>query len=329
MVNEFLRFRFRFGGVLTAAATLAAVVSLAGFFGQYAWWLDIWSHFRVQYFAGFAVLGLCYSFGKRKRLAVAALCLAAINAVPVIAFLLPPASRAADTGDAFRAIFVNVNTQAGDPGKVISFIEREDPDIVVLAEIDDAWVAALERLFEHYAVRAIEPRRDNFGIALLSRNEAVSTAIVYYGQAKVPTLVATLLLGNRLLTLIATHPLPPAGSLYSALRDEQLDLIGRAVRAIEGPVLLLGDLNVTPWSYHYRALLGESGLQNSSQGRGLYATWPTFAWPLLMPLDHALHSEEIVILDKRVGPAVGSDHYPIIVDFAVEASREGGIYGGN
>jgi endonuclease/exonuclease/phosphatase (EEP) superfamily protein YafD len=314
--DDFFSFRLRLWGVVTAAGTLAAATSAAGFFGRFAWWLDIWSHFRVQYAFGFAALAICYLLGRKPRWGLAASLFFVLNAVPVIALLLPSARLSGSHGDAFRAILLNVNTHTGDPGRVIAFIEREQPDIVVLEEIDDEWVKSLQTLFQSYAVRAIEPRSDNFGIVLLSRKEAVSTEVVHYGQAKVPTIVATLRLDNRLLTLIATHPLPPAGPLYSALRDEQLDLIGRAVRAIEGPVLLLGDLNATPWSYHYRALLGESGLRNSSRGRGLYATWPTFAWPLLIPLDHALHSEEIVILDKRVGPAVGSDHYPVIVDFA-------------
>jgi endonuclease/exonuclease/phosphatase (EEP) superfamily protein YafD len=84
----------------------------------------------------------------------------------------------------------------------------------------------------------------------------------------------------------------------------------------------LGDLNTTPWSYHYHAFIRTSGLENASKGRGLHPTWPTFAPPLWIPLDHALHTDDLTILKKTVGPDVGSDHYPIRVDFALGASKE-------
>lgn len=314
--NDFFSFRLRLWGLLTAAGAIAAAASAAGFWGQFAWWLDIGSHFRVQYALGFAALALCYFVGGKKRWAVAALCVCLLNAAPIVAFLLPPARVPASHEDALRAILVNVNTQTGDPLKIISLIERENPDIVVLEEIDDEWVKSLGPLIEKYALRMIEPRQDNFGIALLSRGETKSAKVEFFGSAKVPSIVATVLLNNRPLTLIATHPLPPAGPLYSALRNEQLEQLGRSIRTLDGPVLLLGDLNVTPWSYYYRAFIRTSGLINSSRGRGIYPTWPTFAPPLSVPIDYALHTDDLVTLQKRVGPNVGSDHYPLLIDFA-------------
>jgi endonuclease/exonuclease/phosphatase (EEP) superfamily protein YafD len=89
------------------------------------------------------------------------------------------------------------------------------------------------------------------------------------------------------------------------------------VQRLGAPVLLLGDLNASPWSYPFRRLLEGSGLRDGSLGRGFQPTWPTGLWPLLIPLDHSLHSAGIGIQDRIVGPAVGSDHYPVIVDFTV------------
>jgi len=36
---------------------------------------------------------------------------------------------------------------------------------------------------------------------------------------------------------------------------------------------------------------------------------------LLIPIDHCLHSREVRIVRKQIGPDVGSDHYPVVVDF--------------
>ena len=37
----------------------------------------------------------------------------------------------------------------------------------------------------------------------------------------------------------------------------------------------------------------------------------------MIPIDHCLHSPGIQIVRKEIGPAVGSDHYPVVVEFAL------------
>jgi endonuclease/exonuclease/phosphatase (EEP) superfamily protein YafD len=118
---------------------------------------------------------------------------------------------------------------------------------------------------------------------------------------------------------MATHPLPPAGRDYSRWRNNQLAQLPGWVHRATSPLLLLGDLNVSPWSSHFRRLLRESGLRDSSQGRGVLPTWPTFSPLLRIPIDHCLYSQGIAIVDRRTGPHVGSDHFPVIVDFVIEA----------
>ena len=73
---------------------------------------------------------------------------------------------------------------------------------------------------------------------------------------------------------------------------------------------ILGDLNVSPWSPHFGGLLRESG-------RGVQATWPTNLAPMRIPIDHCLVSPDVSVVGRRVGPDVGSDHFPIVVDVQI------------
>jgi endonuclease/exonuclease/phosphatase (EEP) superfamily protein YafD len=82
------------------------------------------------------------------------------------------------------------------------------------------------------------------------------------------------------------------------------------------PVLLAGDLNTTPWSPYFQTLEKESGLKNSMKGFGFQPSWAGNAF-LKIPLDHFLHSPEIVIHNRMIGPDVGSDHLPVIIDFTI------------
>jgi endonuclease/exonuclease/phosphatase (EEP) superfamily protein YafD len=86
-------------------------------------------------------------------------------------------------------------------------------------------------------------------------------------------------------------------------------------------VILFGDLNVTPWSPYFADLLKHGGLKDTSQGRGLFGSWPSWLPGLRIPLDHCLTSPAILVADKRLGPKVGSDHLPMMIDLIVTSSR--------
>lgn len=148
-MNDFFKLQFRLWGILTAASFLGIIGSVAGFLGQFAWWLDIGSHFRIQYTLLFALLALCYLFRKKRP----------------------------------------------------------------------------------------------------------------------------------------------------------------------------GALNVSPWSPHYQNFIEQSRLINSSQGRAIHPTWPTFSLLFLIPLDHFLHTANIAIKSTRVGKSIGSDHFPVIVEFGMKDAK--------
>jgi len=111
--------------------------------------------------------------------------------------------------------------------------------------------------------------------------------------------------------------LPPGSAEYARLRNEQLHTVAAQVKASYRPVILIGDLNGTPWSPYFRDFLRASGLRNTSQGRGVQGSWPAGLPAGRIPLDHCLVSPEIRVIDRQVGPQVGSDHLPLLVDLEV------------
>jgi endonuclease/exonuclease/phosphatase (EEP) superfamily protein YafD len=212
---------------------------------------------------------------------------------------------------------MNVNTESGVPGKVAQAIRQLDPDVVAMEEVNDQWLSALAPALRSYPYSKAMPREDNFGIALYSKYPMVHGEIRQLGEADIPSAIAELELPDGRLTVIATHPLPPAGSENSRLRNDQLARLAETVTRLRSPVLLLGDLNATPWCSHFKRLLSQSGLRDSSQGRGILGTWPTHLPILLIPIDHCLHTAGVHVTRRTTGPKVGSDHYPLVIDFVL------------
>ncbi|MCU0878609.1 MAG: endonuclease/exonuclease/phosphatase family protein, partial [Pirellulaceae bacterium] len=82
------------------------------------------------------------------------------------------------------------------------------------------------------------------------------------------------------------------------------------------PLVLAGDLNLTEHSPYFRDLLRASGLADTRQGIGIQASWSPRVPLLSLPLDHVLVSRELAVVSRRLGPPLGSDHRPVVVQLA-------------
>jgi len=302
-------------GLLAAMGAVATTATLCGLAGRYGWLLDLASHFRVQYCIVLVVVAAGLSIVRKYKIAIFFGAVALFNLALVIPFYVGSDHGDATQARSLRVLLVNVYTSNRDHAAVLDSIERHDPDFVVAAEVNQRWMSVLDTLSQRYPYVVSRPREDNFGIVLLSKHPIVDSKIVSLSAIDVPSILAEFKLQGKRFFLLATHTLPPVSSEYARFRNEHLEAISQAVADLDAPVLLLGDLNVTPWSYFFRRLLRNSGLRNASRGRGVQPTWPTHMRVLLIPLDHCLHSPEIDVIDKRVGAHLGSDHYPVIVDF--------------
>ena len=303
--------------LFTAAGTVICFLTLAGFGGGYAWSLDLASHFRVQYLVCLALAALVVGLGRRFWLAAVFAAFAAWNLALILPLYDSPARPAAPDGEALRAYWLNVNTANRNAAALLASIDRHKPDFILLAEVNDRWTKDLRTLSADYPHKLERPRPDNFGIALYSRHPLQDQRVLDLGAAGVPSLLVRAAPGGRDFYLLGTHTLPPIGPTYARRRNLHLAAIPDLAASLEAPLLLLGDLNATPWSYNFKRLLAASALRNGARGRGLQPTWPAPLWPLRIPIDHSLHSTGIEIRDRLIGEAVGSDHYPVIVDYAV------------
>jgi endonuclease/exonuclease/phosphatase (EEP) superfamily protein YafD len=316
-----LGFRIRLSGMIGAAGAVACTATVLGFCGRFGWLFDLFSHFRVQYFLGLAVATALLLLSRQRKAAACFGIFAIINLVVILPLYFGHTVEAGQHESTLRAMLINVNTESGDPILVAKALSEMDPQIVVMEEINSRWLIDLEEALRACPNSCLRPRDDNFGIGLFSKFPLSNATVVEIGEAKVPSILADVRIGTTTLRVIATHPLPPAGARYSRWRNSQLDRIPDYVPNDGSSILLLGDLNVSPWSHHFKQLLTRTGLRDSSKGRGVQPTWPAGNPLLSIPIDHCLHSRDVMILRKKIGPNVGSDHYPVIVDIAIRGRK--------
>jgi len=296
--------RFRPRRVLAALTVLACLPTLLAPGARWHWFLELLTHFRPHYAI---VLFLCTAVSlaarKWKFAAVPAVFLA-IN----VGIMLPcwfGRSAVAPAAAVVRGITANVHTANREPGRFLAFVREEHPHFLLVIEVNQRWLTALEPLAKDYPHRIARPSGDNFGILFLSRLPAESLEIVKLGDLGLPSVLARLRVEGRTLTVIGTHPLPPVNARCAAARNDQLRALAPLVRRNPGPLIVMGDFNMTSWSPHFRDLLRDTGLRDSARGFGIQGTWPD-GGPIRprIPIDHVLVSPGVHVHDRRVGPPV-------------------------
>lgn len=223
-----------------------------------------------------------------------------------------------DIQETVKIVCINLLSSNGEFESVEAFINSESPDVLVLQEMTELWQMMLEPTLASYQYKTVIPRTDNFGIALYSRVDSTSSGVINIGNSGLPSIEAQFNYGKDRLTILATHPLPPVGKEYFDSRNDQLmALTNYSVSAINEHILI-GDLNCSSFSNHFKQLVKNTNLIDTRKGFGILPTWPTWFGMAKTTLDHCLVSEGITVKSRRVGQFIGSDHLPIIVELGIE-----------
>ena len=319
------RRRVPLGALLWLAAAALALARLAMLAAPLHWTLELSTHFAFQYALAALVLLLAFGMRRRRFGLVAGLLLVGVHGAPLVEVARAELGGSAEAatrreGD-LRFLLANVRTSNPQRRPLMELVRAVEPDVVLLLEVSQGWLDDLAPLESAYPHRLTVPRGDNFGIAILSARPLVDGRVLDLGATGVPSLEAGF--KGSSLRLLLTHPVPPMGAASAARRDGQLERAGewaaewaaRGAEASGGRAVLAGDLNATPWSPIFRRVLDRGRLRDSREGFGLQRTWPSGLHALLrLPIDHVLVGEGVTVLRREVGPHIGSDHRPVIVD---------------
>lgn len=301
--------------LLSLAVLIICVLTATGFLGLFWWIFDLASHFRFQYFILLILFTIILIFTDQRVVAGVAFTFGIVNLAFIIPLYIRP--RKIQTEQiVFRLLLANVYQPNQSYDRVLELVKSHSPDFILFIEINQVWLNALEGLHNSYPFSIELGRDDNYGMVLFSRFKSRKASIHHFGNAGLPSIIAEYDFNGESFTIIGSHPPPPKGAENSKLRNQQLSEIANYAIAKEGTIMLIGDLNITPWSPFFHRLLRDGGLINSAIGFGYQPTWPTKIPFLQLPIDHCLVSPEVVVVQKRIGPDIGSDHYPVIVDFS-------------
>ncbi len=282
-----------------------------------AWWLELFAHFRPQYALALLASGAALVALRARAAGVAALLLAAVNALPLLHYY-HPRPPPGPPGPELRAVLANVWYRNADPGRLLAWLRESPPDVAVLLEVTPQWRAAIAALADVLPYQA-----HSAGVLVASRRPLGALRAVEFEGEDEGALVFTTELAGVPVTVIGAHASWPLGAVVAARRGAQLETLAGLAREAPGPVLLLGDLNLTAFSPHFARLLAGGNLADCAAGRGFVPSWPVSFPPLGLRIDHCLHGPGLAPAVLRNGPRIGSDHYPLEVTLRAATAARG------
>lgn len=267
-----------------------AVYGLAGYYMLCAWFL-----FRKQWIAGFSSLA---SF------------------LILLGFLLPylsPEREKLGQDTQLTVAHFNVFKYNTDYDGMVWTAHQTEADLLSFQEVDNAWAGELEAAFaEEYPYYEIMPtERCCYGLAVFSKHPINCLDTLWLGD--VPSFSGKIQVRDTSIQFVTAHTSAPTMSRRYNKRREHLQALTRHMETLDGPTLLIGDLNAVPWNSDIRTLRTQGGLHDSRTD--ISPTFPSWMPFVRVPIDYILHSDDLACVNFSTIKSTRSDHFGIVGEY--------------
>lgn len=312
-----------FGLALLTVGFLATLATILGFLGSLWWAFDVLANYRLQYALLLVVTAALYGITFGRVTSLLFLAAAGANVLVMLPlFTNTPAEAAGD--ESLRIISYDSSAGAGDTDDFASWLDAREADLVFVLDTPEDWIGAVAEA-SGYEIQNSLPIDRRFGISLLAKEDVDVDLLRLDDRLREPALRVEAAIDGQPVVVYAIQLTSPTSETGAERNAQLLDEVRAAIAGETLPVVVIGDLSLTPWNSGFRSLLGDTGLKNSLNGYGFQATWPADALPgVAIPYDHALHSESLTTANRAVGPGFGGPHRALIVDIAVTGTVAGG-----
>ncbi|MGZ5894986.1 MAG: endonuclease/exonuclease/phosphatase family protein [Xanthobacteraceae bacterium] len=276
---------------------------------------ELLNHGRPAVVLGVLVIaGLAVLTG-RKPLMIAAASIVAAN-IGLFVFALQGTATAAGAPAKRFARIVTFNVWMGNRhmDEVAKFLNDADADVVVLEElmpwqrdglrylVKDRYPYSIGRydvvMFSKYPIKEAGEIRG------ASDNPRARRAMLTW---------TTVEISGMTFDIAGVHNAYPFNALDQAA---YMPTLIEFARDRERLLIVAGDFNLTPWSVKLQRFGSNTGLRRFNT---FTPTWPMNrrTLPPFVAIDNIFASPEFALIDIKSGPALGSDHRPLVADIAL------------
>lgn len=317
------------------------LVLVASTIGPREWPFELLNHFVLQYLLGAGFLCLLFVLSRQKIAAAAALLLVlafaadyrqapqTVGDLAASPVGVAEASVAQDPGlpsHRFSLITFNMSVSNSRHQDVAAWLATRPADVIALEEVPSEMVGGIPALRDIYPHQFVIQPGTQMNSEVYVGNESLAVLSVYpiaahgvvrpSGQGKLSLLAQISVPGAEDPWVVVVHPTNPATPARLTARDLYLLDLAELIAELEGPVVVAGDFNATPYAPTFSRFLS---ISQTSTPRDFPATWPSRLGALGIPIDHVL-VRQARIADLQAYQSMGSDHRALKAEILLPVS---------
>jgi vancomycin resistance protein VanJ len=325
---------------------LFAWAILHGLFGDRWSWLFLLNSFAPYLFIGLPIVFVIALATRRQTIWIGCIASIALAAYLYGGLFVPKIAPAHSHDKTLVVMTYNMLVLNRHPESVIATIQKANPDIVAIQELDPLAANAIQKdLKDTYPYQFLDPQEDSSGMGVISRYPLRTNGETLPGEWVGQPQVLNMDWQGAILTILHFHPMPSNFALADFFLDQEqvewtiqererdVEVLANFAAAQNGPLVALGDFNVTDQSGSYQIMTHALADSWREAGWGFGTTWPAPdlfgqsridlagipmpAW--LIRIDYIFHSLHWRAVSAEIGPWDGySDHRPVVVKLTLE-----------
>jgi endonuclease/exonuclease/phosphatase (EEP) superfamily protein YafD len=321
--------------LLRLALAVLAAAAILHFSSARTWPLELAHHFVPQY--GLVAVGVAAAslLLRRRRQSVAAMLLAGCFGLvhwtaPMprpahfeAAAAVPGETRAAEAAESAGRITLitnNVFVLNKRSEDLMKWLASRPADVIALQEVNGRLTDLLRAGEDGYPYRLVAedelvtrdgwPARES--IVILSRYPILEHRLLQPWAKAWQVALARLNVAEGLRPwIVAIHAPSPVYPDNLPVRHLIYEKLTETIAGLDGPVIVVGDFNATPYTPVYRDFVEAAGLATF---RHFPASYPAGLGGFGIPIDHVL-ARGARLAELQALPPIGSDHRPLTATF--------------
>lgn len=315
--------RETFAFTLLIIAVLVSVPLVLGFLGYAHPALDSFAHFRshLAILMGVLALPLLFTAMRREGAMILLFAILAFSTTLGAARNLLDGSSAAQanvptSGARYSLVQINLRYNNPEPKRVLQMIAQEKPDVIAYQEAGSDWAMWIDILKGTYPYH-FECRisGSNMGVGILSRRPfSEGSAQSCLGDSRLA--MTSIDFSGTPVNVASYHAVLPWPYAQAAIIDKLVP----ELQKFDGPSIIAGDFNATPWSNAVHRIEKASGTKAMT---GIGGTWVPQSLPVTLAPFVGLAIDQILVSPDIAAPVAatrgetGSDHLPVRLEFSV------------
>lgn len=295
---------------------ISVITFIMSYFGRYYWIPDLFSNFRMYYFFLFIVFAF-YLFLSKKHIKATLISLLILLIIIEI-YPFYKSINKEKSGHSLKIGSINLLRSNEDYKTFENFIKSENFDLFVVYELTLRWKNEINEITTQYPYKKTIIREDFFGIGIYSKIPLTTVKNKYFNELEIPSIIADFNYNNKPITIIGTHPQPPDSYSGYKSRNAHYENMNKFVKQSKKNIIITGDYNCTSFSANLSRLTKGTNLVDTRIGFGMQNTWNAKSFIFSIPIDHCFVTDSFDVIDRKVGPYIGSDHYPIIIELNIK-----------